>query len=173
MKTFATFAFATALLGAPVAAFDNHGTHGDHGEHGTHGDHQMADFSGIYAGSYTCQDGEHGFYLDLSIDGMDDENYQVSGVLGLYPTLAGADGSSGAVAGSFLVSGTVGMEDMAIALEPGDWIVQPEGYGAAHLEGTVGMTDAGAWQINGKPVVPGLDGFCDALIATQFLATAE
>ncbi|MCB2084014.1 MAG: hypothetical protein KDD90_08190 [Sphingomonadaceae bacterium] len=126
------------------------------------------DFSGVYGGSYTCADGEHGFYLDLSTVTPMDDHWMVSGTLGLFPTLAGTEDGAADVAGSFAVSGTVSA-DMQIELEPGEWLVQPPRYGAAHLTGELSMFSEGQWQIEGKPVVPGMPDLCSALVATQFL----
>lgn len=128
-----------------------------------------AELLGPYAGSYVCQDGEHGFYLDLEeVIQNGDGTLGASGTLGMFPVLAGLSGSSGSVAGSFSVSGTISA-DGVIALAPGDWLVQPEGYGAAHLEGTLSQRGDGAWQIAGKPVIPGNPDACSDLIATRFL----
>jgi hypothetical protein len=85
MKKLVLLPLAAACLAIPAMA---------------HEDHDMADVTGTSAGSYTCVDGEHGFFLNL---------------------------------------------------------------------GKTDMTDTGAWQIIGKPVVPGFPAACDALIATQFL----
>ena len=125
--------------------------------------------TGHFAGSYTCQDGEHGIYLQLDVDANDGEVAEVSGILTFFPTLAGKDGPSGMVTGSFTVSGTIVRETMAISLEPGDWLFQPEGYGAAALEGTFTDTPEGLSQIIGKPVVPGNPDFCSDLIATELV----
>jgi hypothetical protein len=125
-------------------------------------------WAGVYGGSYTCTDGEHGFYLDLaSVTPKDGGGFNAAGVLGLFPTLAGQGGPVGKVAGSFNVSGTI-TADGVIAMTPGDWLVQPPGYGAAHLEGKITQVASGH-AITGKPVVPGNPSACSNLIATQFL----
>ncbi len=125
-------------------------------------------WAGVYGGSYTCTDGEHGFYLDItSIRPKDGGGFDADGALGIFPTLAGASGPVGKVAGSFAVSGTIGA-DGAISMTPGDWLVEPAGYGAAHLEGQI-ATVASGHVITGKPVVPGNPSACSNLIATQFL----
>lgn len=163
MKKLVLLPFAAACLGVPALAHDDHEMGGD--------------FSGTYAGSYTCVDGEHGFYLDLMVTDESDDGWAVDGTLGFFPTLAGMEGRAGMVAGSFDVSGTVTKVDedgdMVIELQPGDWLVKPDSYGAAALAGVVTTSETGAWQIIGKPVVPGVPEACDALIATQFLPLAE
>lgn len=125
-------------------------------------------WAGVYGGSYTCTDGEHGFYLDIaSLTPKDGGGFDATGVLGLFPTLAGQNGPVGKVAGSFAVSGTI-TADGTISMAPGDWLVQPAGYGAAHLEGKIAPVASGH-AITGKPVVPGNPAACSNLIATQFL----
>ncbi|MFZ1743746.1 MAG: hypothetical protein WAT93_12885 [Pontixanthobacter sp.] len=158
MKNIAIYLAAfTAALASPAIAAD--------GET----DRSMA---GVYAGSYNCMDGEHGFYLDVSIDGLTDDGDQiVSGTLGVFPTLGGENGAMSSVSGSFAVTGTIDAESM-LRMTPGDWLVQPDFYGAAELEGKVWQGDKGLWQINGKPIVPGNPDYCSELIATQFLPSA-
>ncbi len=153
MKNFALLAALVALPLTPVAAQDDED--GDH--------------IGSFGGSYMCQDGEHGIHLDLWAESYDGDEAEVSGVLGIFPTLSGKDGPSGMVAGSFVVSGTINRSDSSISLEPVEWIQQPGNYGAANLEGTVAITDDGFLQITGKPVVEDAPGFCSDLIATQFI----
>lgn len=166
MKKLLLLPFAAACLGVPALAFDGHG-------HDGHDMGAMSDFTGTYAGSYTCVDGEHGFFLSLGKTDMTDDGWLVDGTLGFFPTLGGMEGPVGMVAGSFDVSGTVTKADedgdMVIELQPGEWLVKPDGYGAAALAGVITTTDTGAWQLIGKPVVPGAPDACDALIATQFL----
>ncbi len=125
-------------------------------------------WAGVYGGSYTCTDGEHGFYLDLSsVTARDDGGFDASGVIGLFPTLAGKDGPVGTVAGSFRVSGTI-TADGVISMAPGDWLVQPPGYGSARLEGKIIAAPSGH-AITGRPVAPANPAACSSLIATQFL----
>jgi hypothetical protein len=125
-------------------------------------------WAGVYAGSYTCTDGEHGFYLDLaSVTPKDGGGFNAAGVLGLFPTLAGQGGPVGKVAGSFNVSGTISA-DGVIAMAPGEWLVQPPGYGAAQLEGKITQVASGH-AITGRPVVAANPSACSDLIATQFL----
>lgn len=125
-------------------------------------------WAGVYGGSYTCTDGEHGFYLDLtSIRPKAGGGFDADGTLGLFPTLAGQNGPVGKVAGSFAVAGTI-TGDGVISLAPGDWLVKPPGYGAARLEGRITAVASGH-AITGKPVVPGNESACSNLIATQFL----
>ena len=125
--------------------------------------------TGHFGGSYACEDGEHGIYLQLDVDERDSEIAQVSGILTFFPTLSGKAGPVGMVTGSFKVSGTITRETLAISLKPGDWLFQPEGYGAAALEGTFSETEDGLSQITGKPVVPGAPEFCTDLIATELV----
>lgn len=130
---------------------------------------QDAPYFGVYGGSYTCTDGEHGFYLDLtSVRPASGGGYDADGVLGFFPTLAGVSGPVGGVAGSFAVSGTISA-DGDVAMTAGDWLVQPSGYGAANLEGKLRAKPGGGYALTGKPVVPGNPGACSNLIATQFL----
>ncbi|MEZ6030678.1 MAG: hypothetical protein R3C46_13125 [Hyphomonadaceae bacterium] len=130
---------------------------------------ETSPYAGVYAGSYTCGDGEHGFYLDLSsVTAASGGGFEASGVLGFYPTLSGIGGSSGGVAGSFRVSGTISAAG-DVALTAGEWLKQPSGYGAANLEGKLRERPAGGYALVGKPVVPGMPDACSNLIATQFL----
>lgn len=131
---------------------------------------QTADhpWAGVYAGSYTCTDGEHGFYLDLSsVTPKDGGGFNAAGVIGVFPVLAGLNSPVGKVAGSFNVSGTIGA-DGTISLAQGDWLVQPPGYGAANLEGKI-TTVAYGHAITGRPVVAGNPNACSDLVASQFL----
>lgn len=124
---------------------------------------------GLYAGSYLCADGEHGIALSLdAVAPADGGGVAATGRLGIFPVLAGRDGSSAAVAGSFAVSGTIAASG-EVTLNPGDWLVRPEGYGAAVLTGTFSQRGDGLWQIVGRPVVPGNDSYCSDLVATRFL----
>lgn len=167
-------ALALTLAATPLTAQDDHGDH-DHGEEDT----PMAGPSGVYGGSYVCQDGEHGIYLEISatdsiIDPDDNGVQQVvgwnlTGVLGFFPTVSGKDGPSGMVTGAFEVEGSWSTKDMGIYLMPGKWLKQPDNYGAAELVGTLAEIAPGQWQIVGKPVVPGMPDFCSDLIATQFV----
>ena len=127
--------------------------------------------TGRFAGSYTCEDGEHGLYLQLDVTSNDGEVAQVSGILSFFPTIAGKDGPVGSVTGSFEVIGTITRSNSAISLVPGAWLLQPEGYGAAALEGVFTETPEGLSQIVGKPIVPGNPDYCSDLIATQLMLT--
>lgn len=123
---------------------------------------------GIYAGSYLCRDGEHGFFL--AVDQMEPRDGEIffEGRLGFFPVLAGMEGRSAHVAGSFEVFGYVRLDgEMSVAHH--NWLVQPQGYGAADMQGRMSRRDDGLWQITGKPVVPGNEEHCSDLIATQFL----
>lgn len=128
-----------------------------------------AGLDGIYAGSYLCQDGEHGFYLDIAALAPNDQGgFSASGVLGFFPVLGGTDGPLAEVAGSFTVSGTI-EGDGRITLAAGEWLVEPAGYGAAELEGRLTARADGLWEIAGRPVIPGNADYCSGLVATQFL----
>lgn len=125
--------------------------------------------AGVYGGSYVCTDGEHGFYLDIkSLEAMRGGGFDVSGVLGFFPTIGGKDGGTAQVAGSFEVSGTI-FGNGKIHLEPGAWLKLPSGYGAAALDGMLIHRDDGLWSIKGKPVVPGNPDLCSDLVASKFL----
>lgn len=124
---------------------------------------------GVYAGSYVCQDGEHGFFLRLdTVSPVAGGGFAADGALGVFPVLAGRDGGAGSVAGSFIVAGTVTAEGR-VDLGPGDWLIQPQNYGAAHLQGELSQRPDGLWQILGRPVIPGNEDYCSDLIATRFL----
>lgn len=154
MKGLFSFALLTAVAASPAIALQ---------------DEEVPPDTGYFAGSYTCQDGEHGIYLQLDVDENDGNVAQVSGILSFFPTIAGKSGPIGMTTGSFTVSGTIVRETMAISLKPGEWLFQPEGYGAAALEGTFTETPEGLSQITGKPVVPGNPGYCSDLIATELV----
>ena len=158
-------AVAMALPFAPALAMDGHmEAAGDAAEAAE----DIAEPIGQFGGSYTCEDGDHGLYLELWLSSMGEETAEVYGVLGFFPILSGVDGRSGLVAGSFEVTGTITRETKGISLTPGEWIVRPEGYGAASLEGTIDSREDGNLVITGKPVVPGAPDFCGDLIVTGF-----
>lgn len=128
-----------------------------------------AGVKGIYGGSYVCTDGEHGFYLNIdTLTPKSGGGFEASGVLGLFPTLAGISGPVGGAAGSFKVSGTIAA-DGTVAMASGDWLKQPAGYGAADLEGKLRQKPDGSYALIGKPVVRGNPEACSNLIASQFL----
>ena len=128
-----------------------------------------AGVKGIYGGSYVCTDGEHGFYLNIdALTQKSGGGFDASGVIGLFPTLAGAGGPVGHVAGSLKVSGTIAA-DGTVAMTSGDWLKQPAGYGAADLEGKLRQKPDGSYALIGKPVVRGNPEACSNLIASQFL----
>ncbi|MEM6474627.1 MAG: hypothetical protein AAF687_00525 [Pseudomonadota bacterium] len=154
-------ALAMALPLAPALAMDGHSEAADVAE-------EIGEPIGQFGGSYTCEDGDHGLYLELWLASMGEETAEVYGVLGFFPILSGVDGRSGLVAGSFEVTGTLTRATKGISLTPGQWIVQPEGYGAAGLEGTIDSREDGNLVITGKPVVPGAPDFCSDLVATGF-----
>lgn len=127
---------------------------------------------GVYGGSYLCDDGEHGFYLDLHTVTEMEAGWGVIGTLGFYPTLAGEEDGAADVAGSFQVTGMVG-KTLRIGLVPGAWEVYAPGYGAAQLDAQLELGENGLWKMTGKPVVPGAPDMCSALIATQFLPATD
>lgn len=126
-------------------------------------------FAGVYGGSYTCVDGEHGFYLNITkATERPGGGYDVAGVLGIFPLVTAQGGPAGMVSGSFAVSGIVDTEG-AIAMAPGDWLKQPADYGAANLEGALTKGDDGSYTLRGRPVVPRSPEACSSLLAAQFL----
>ena len=160
MKKYALAALLAASLASPAIA--------DHADAGS----PPSSIKGQFAGSYTCQDGEHGIYLELNSESVGAGVAQVSGVLSFFPTLAGKDGPVGMVNGSFEVSGTITQDDMSISLAPGEWLFEPAGYGAASLEGTFTETSEGLSQIIGKPAIPGNRDYCSDLILTELVLEA-
>lgn len=128
-----------------------------------------ADLSGLYGGSYRCQDGEHGVLLDLTMEERPQASgLRVTGTLGFFPVLGGGDGEFAQVAGSFTILGLLA-EDGRITFRHQDWLVQPEGYGAANFNGRIDQRDDGLWQITGMPVAGPDADFCSGLIATRYL----
>lgn len=128
--------------------------------------------SGVYAGSYLCEDGEHGVVLDIAVSPRENGNgLRIDGTLGFVPVLAGSGGDFATVVGSFSILGLLGA-DGRIQINAGDWIVQPEGYGAANLRGQLSQRPDGIWQITGRPLA-GQDASgqerCSDLIATRVL----
>lgn len=166
-------AFTLALPLAPALALDGHNEmaseEAEEGveEEGVEEEGQGSEFIGWFAGSYACQDGEHGLLMELTASNQTETDAEVSGILGFVPTVAGQGGSSANVAGSFTISGTLLREGMLLSLKPDEWIQQPEGYGAAEMKGTLSRREDGLLQIIGKPVVPGAPTFCTDLIATE------
>lgn len=127
------------------------------------------DYLGTYAGSYICEDGEHGFYLriDETADPEEGHGYVIYGVMGFFPVLGGSDGPLAHVSGSFEIVGVIA--EGRIWTDPLDWLLEAPDYGAARLAGTIGPRDDGLMEIVGKPMVPGYEDFCSDLIATQFM----
>lgn len=127
------------------------------------------DYLGVYAGSYVCEDGEHGFYLriDETADPEEGQGYVIHGVMGFFPVLGGSDGPLAHVSGSFEIVGVIA--EGRIWTDPLDWLQPVPEYGAARLAGTIAPRSDGLMEIIGKPVVPGNEEFCSDLIATQFL----
>lgn len=127
------------------------------------------DYLGIYAGSYVCEDGEHGFYLriDETADPEEGYGYVIFGVMGFFPVLGGSDGPLAHVSGSFEIVGIIA--DGRIWTDLREWLLEPPDYGSARLAGTIAPRADGLMEIVGKPNVPGDEDFCSDLIATQFL----
>lgn len=128
-----------------------------------------AELSGLYGGSYQCQDGAHGVLLNLTMEERPQaRDLRVTGTLGFFPVLGGGDGEFAQVAGSFTILGLLA-EDGRITFRHQDWLIEPEGYGAANFNGRIAQRDDGLWQITGTPVAGQNSDFCSAMIATQFL----
>lgn len=128
-----------------------------------------AGLSGLYGGSYQCQDGEHGVLLDLTMEERPQASgLRVTGKLGFFPVLSGGDREFAQVVGSFTILGLLA-EDGRITFRHQDWLIEPEGYGAANFNGRIAQRDDGLWQITGTPVAGPDANFCSSLIATRFL----
>ena len=128
---------------------------------------------GFYAGSYQCEDGEHGVVLDLNVDERPQgRGLKVTGTLGFFPVLGGREGEFAHVAGSFSILGLIA-ENGRITFQHREWLVEPDGYGAANFNGRINRRDDGLWQITGKPLAGPNPDFCSDLIATQFLPRAD
>lgn len=126
--------------------------------------------AGIYGGSYRCLDGEHGFYLELvniADSPFREDEKRLWGTLGFFPVLAGAGGVSAHVAGSFTVYGSI-KDGNQLQLSAREWLVEPQGYGSASLQGELAQREDGSWQITGVPRTS-IPDHCSDLIATQFL----
>lgn len=131
---------------------------------------------GLYAGSYLCEDGEHGVVLDIAVSEIEGRTeLRVGGTLGFVPVLAGENGEFAAVAGSFTISGLILTEPRGtnsaghIQFQRDEWIIEPEGYGSANFRGQLARRDDGLWQITGRPLAGPASDFCSDLIATRFL----
>lgn len=128
-----------------------------------------AGLSGLYGGSYQCEDGEHGVMLDLSFEERPAASgLRVTGTLGFFPVLAGGAGEFAQVAGSFTILGLLS-EDGRITFRHQAWLVEPQGYGAANFNGRLTRRDDGLWQIAGTPLAGANSDFCSDMIATRFL----
>ncbi len=126
--------------------------------------------AGSYGGSYLCKDGEHGVYLELINvipSPYSESEKRVWGMLGFFPIIAGQNGGLADMAGSFNIYGFI-EEGGKISLRPREWLVEPEGYGAAHIEGEIDRREDGAWRITGTALT-GVPDYCSDLIAMQFL----
>lgn len=121
--------------------------------------------AGLYGGSYVCADGEHGVMLNLTrlTPRENGRGHAVHGELSFFPVVGGADGARADVAGGFEVYGVL-YPNGRLSLRAGDWIVEPDAYGAAGLSGTLSQREDGLWRITGAPA----DG---ANQCTDFLAT--
>lgn len=131
---------------------------------------------GLYAGSYLCEDGEHGVVLDIAASEIEGRTeLRVDGTLGIVPVLAGANGEFANVAGSFTISGFILTEPRGpneaghIQFQRDAWLIEPEGYGSANFRGQLTRRDDGLWQIAGTPLAGPTSDFCSGLIATRFL----
>lgn len=131
---------------------------------------------GIYAGSYLCQDGEHGVVLDIAVSEIEGRTeLRVDGTLGIVPVLAGANGAFAGVAGSFTISGVLLTEPRGantaghLQFQHEEWLLEPEGYGSANFRGQLTRRDDGLWQITGRPLAGPASQSCSDMIATRFL----
>ena len=131
---------------------------------------------GLYAGSYLCEDGEHGVVLDIAASEIEGRTeLRVDGTLGIVPVLAGANGEFANVAGSFTISGFILTEPRGpneaglIQFQRDAWLIEPEGYGSANFRGQLTRRDDGLWQITGTPLAGPTSAFCSDMIATRFL----
>lgn len=131
---------------------------------------------GLYAGSYICEDGEHGVVLDIAVSKIEGQmELRVDGTLGIVPVLAGAKSEFADIAGSFTISGIVLTEPRGasnaghIQFQHEDWLIEPEGYGAANFRGQLTRRDDGLWQITGRPLAGPASESCSDMIATRFL----
>lgn len=125
--------------------------------------------AGLYAGSYLCQDGEHGVVLDIAVEERPQASgLKLTGTLGFFPVLGGREGQFAHVAGSFSIQGLVA-ENGRMTFQHQDWLVEPDGYGAANFNGRITRRDDGFWQITGTPVAGQNADFCSEMIATRFL----
>lgn len=131
---------------------------------------------GIYAGSYLCEDGEHGVLLDIAVSEIEGRTeLRVNGTLGFVPVLAGANGEFAEVAGSFTISGFVltaprGANNAGhLQFQREEWLLEPEGYASANFRGQLTRRDDGLWQIIGTPLAGPTSEFCSGMIATRIL----
>ncbi|MCH8488359.1 MAG: hypothetical protein LAT81_00335 [Oceanicaulis sp.] len=122
--------------------------------------------TGIYGGSYVCADGEHGMILNLTTISPRSENrgFEVYGELSFFPVIGGAGGARADVAGRFEVWGLLAANSRVV-LRAGDWIIEPDGYGAAGVSGVLSQREDGLWQIIGSPA--DANGQCADLIVTR------
>lgn len=115
-----------------------------------------------------CRDGEHGVLLDPVVEERPQASgLRVTGTLGFFPALSGGDEEFAQGAGSFTILGLLA-EDGWMTFRHQDWLIQPEGYGAANFNGRVDQRDDGLWQITGTPAAGPDADFCSGLIATRF-----
>lgn len=131
---------------------------------------------GIYAGSYLCEDGEHGVVLDIAVSEIEGRTeLRVHGTLGFVPVLAGADGEFADVAGSFTISGFILTEPRGVntaghlQFQRDEWLLEPEGYASASFRGQLSRRGDGLWRIAGTPLAGPTSEYCSDLIATRFL----
>jgi hypothetical protein len=122
--------------------------------------------AGLYGGSYVCADGEHGVMLNLTrlTPRENGRGHAVQGELSFFPVVGGADGARADVAGRFEVEGVL-YDTGRLILRPGAWIIEPEAYGAAGLNGALSQREDGLWQITGTPADGA--GQCTDFIATK------
>lgn len=103
----------------------------------------MADVEGTYAGTFWCDFGEMGMTISLKDEGLSQDKdkaeakfHSVSGVLNFFPTLVNPSQPTGA----FKINGWVHASGKFVKeyeFQPGEWIVQPEGFGASPMAGRI------------------------------------
>lgn len=123
--------------------------------------------SGQYAGSYVCQDGEHGVMLDMAFSKRNaGAGYAIKGSLTFFPVLAGGNGEFASVLGKFTIEGVL-RDDGDIRFRHQKWIEQPDGYGAANFRGRLTKRTDDVWQIDGVPLAGPNSDFCSAMLVTR------
>ncbi len=126
---------------------------------------------GRYGGSYTCTDGEHGFYLDLTrlTPAADGQGYAAAGVIGFFPILSGLDDRGTGPAGSFLASGSLAPDGaLSMTRDEDGWLFHALGYGSPELRAMLGARVQGGFEIRGRILLSSDPEACGTMIATKF-----